>query len=104
MEQFKRKLETIIDFNVKEFNNNWTEDHIKSLERKYKIKLPIDYSFYLQHYGNDYIKEEYRFIPSEDLSKIMMLEEIEVESFYGLYNDENAIDNKIKLYKDLLLE
>lgn len=103
MEQFKRKLETIIDFDVKEFNNNWTEDHIKSLERKYKIKLPIDYSFYLQHYGNDYIKEEYRFIPSEDLSKIMMLEEIEVDSFYGLYNDENAIDNKIKLYKDLLL-
>lgn len=102
MEQFKEKLETIIDFDVKEINNIWNEDHIKSLEIKYNIKLPQDYSFYLQHYGNDYIKEDYHFIPPEGLSNKINLTQFEIDSFYGLYNDENNIEDKINFYKDLL--
>ncbi|WP_106495645.1 SMI1/KNR4 family protein [Lentibacillus sp. Marseille-P4043] len=102
MEQFKKKLETIIDFDVKEINNSWNEDHIKNLEGKYNIKLPQDYSFYLQHYGNDYIKEDFYFIPSEGLSNKIKLTQFEIDSFYGLYNDENNIDDKINFYKDLL--
>jgi hypothetical protein len=102
MEQFKNKLETIIDFDVKEINNSWNEDHIKNLESKYNIKLPQDYSFYLQHYGNDYIKEDYYFIPSEGLSNEIKLTQFEIDSFYGLYNDENNIEDKIDFYKNVL--
>jgi len=102
VEQFKKKLETIIDFDVKEINNSWNEDHIKNLERKYNIKFPQDYSFYLQHYGNDYIKEDYHFIPPEGLSNKIKLTQFEIDSFYGLYNDENNIEDKINFYKDLL--
>lgn len=102
MEQFKKKLEAIIDFDVKEINKSWNEDRIKTLEEKYKIKLPQDYSFYLQHYGNDYIREDYCFIPSKDLSNKIKQAQFEVDSIYGLYNDENNIEDKINFHKDLL--
>ncbi|MEI3612819.1 SMI1/KNR4 family protein [Pseudogracilibacillus sp. SO30301A] len=102
MEQFKKKLETIIDFDVKEIIKSWDEDHINNLEIKYEIKLPRDYSFYLQHYGNDYIREDYCFIPSKDLSNNIKQVQFEIDSIYGLYNDENNIEDKINFYKDLL--
>lgn len=102
MEQFKRKLETIIDFNVKKINTHWNEDHIKNLERKYAIKISEDYSFCLKHFGNDYIKENYRFIPPENLSTKMKLTHYEIDSFYGLHNDENNFEDKINFYKDVL--
>ena len=102
MEQFIKKLETIIDFDIKEINNSWNEDHIKNLERKYNIKLPQDYSIYLQHYGNDYIQEDYHFILPEGLSNKIKLTQFKIDSFYGLYKDENYIEDKINFYKDLL--
>ncbi len=102
MECFKKKLEAIIDFDIKEINEIWNEDHIKKIEEKFKIKLPRDYSFYLQHYGNDYIREDYCFIPSIDLSNKIKQTKFEVDSIYGLYNDENNIGDKINFHKDLL--
>ena len=98
----KREIRAIIDFELKEIGKIWNEDQIKNLERKYKIKLPQDYSFYLQHYGNDYIKEDYHFIPSEGLPNKIKLTQFEIDSIYGLYNDENKIDDKINFYKNIL--
>lgn len=102
MEQFKKKLEEIIDFDIKEIYKTWNEDDIKKIEEKYKIKLPYDFAFYLQHYGNDYIKEDYRFIPSIELPQKIKQIQFEIDSIYGLNNDENKIDDKIKFYKDIL--
>ncbi|RPF54153.1 SMI1/KNR4 family protein [Aquisalibacillus elongatus] len=104
MERFKEKLETIIDFDLKEIIESWSVNHIKNLERKYEIKLPKDYSFYLQHYGNAYIREGYCFIPSKDLSNNTKQAQFEIDSIYGLYNDENNIEDKINFYKELLPE
>ncbi|WP_080875215.1 SMI1/KNR4 family protein [Oceanobacillus timonensis] len=50
----------------------------------------------------NYIKEDYHFISSEGLSDKIKLTQFEVDSFYGLYNDENNIEDKINFYKDLL--
>ncbi|MED4461936.1 SMI1/KNR4 family protein [Metabacillus fastidiosus] len=102
MEQLKKKLEEIIDFDIKEIDEIWDEDDIKTFEEKYQLKLPQDYAFYLQHYGNDYIREEYRFIPSIELPKKIKQTQFEIDSIYGLNNDENKIDNKINFYKDIL--
>lgn len=102
MEDYKKKLEAIIDFDIKEINKTWNEDDIKSFEEKYKIKLPQDYKFYLQHYGNDYIREAYCFIPSIELSKKIQQTQFEIDSFYGLYNDENNIEDKMNFYKDII--
>ena len=102
MEQLKKKLEEVIDFDIKEIDKIWGEDDIKTLEENYKLKLPQDYAFYLQHYGNDYIKEDYRFIPSLDLPKKIKQTQFEIDSIYGLYNDENKIDNKANYYKSIL--
>lgn len=103
MEQLKKKLEEIIDFDIKEIDEVWGEGNIKTLEEKYDLKLPRDYAFYLQYYGNDYIRENYRFIPSSIiLSKNVNGAQFEIDSIYGFGNDENKIDNKIKFYKDIL--
>lgn len=102
MEQLKKKLEEVIDFDIKEINEIWDEDDIKTLEENYHLKLPKDYAFYLQYYGNDYIKEDYRFIPSIELPKKIKQTQFEIDSIYGLYNDENKIDNKANFYKDIL--
>lgn len=102
MEQLKKKLEEIIDFDIKELDEMWGEDDIKLFEEKYQLKLPQDYAFYLQHYGNDYIREDYRFIPSIELPKKIKQTQFEIDSIYGLNNDENKITNKINFYKDLL--
>ena len=102
MEEYKNKLEEIIDFEIKDINKTWNEDDIKKFEEKYKIRLPQDYEFYLQHYGNDYIKEAHCFIPSIELSKKIKQTQFEIDSLYGLYNDENNIEDKINLYKDII--
>ena len=102
MEQLKKKLEEVIDFDIKEIDQSWNEDEIKTLEENYQLKLPQDYAFYLKHYGNDYIKEDYRFIPSIELPKKIKQTQFEIDSIYGLYNDENNIDNKANFYKDIL--
>ena len=102
MEQLKKKLEEIIDFDIKELDEMWNEDDIKTLEEKYQLKLPQDYAFYLQHYGNDYIREDYRFIPSIELPKKIRQTQFEIDSIYGLNNDENNIENKINFYKEIL--
>lgn len=102
MEQLKKKLEEIIDFELKETNKVWNEYEIKKFESKCNLKLPNDYAFYLQHYGNDYIKEKYRFTPTVRLPKKINETEFEIDSLYGLYNDENNIEDKINLYKQIL--
>ena len=102
MEQFKKKIEEIIDFDIKEIYKTWNEDDIKKFEEKYKMKLPHDFAFYLQYYGNDYIREDYRFIPSIKLPKKIKQTQFEIDSIYGLNNDENKIDDKINFYKDIL--
>lgn len=78
------------------------EKDIKELEEKYNIDLPNDYKYYLRHYGNDYIKEEYRFIPSVELSEKTNQSQLELDSIYGLNDDENKIDDKIDFYRDTL--
>ncbi|MCP3740186.1 SMI1/KNR4 family protein [Rossellomorea sp. BNER] len=102
MEQFKKKLEEIIDFDIKEKEVTWGNDSIKKLEEKYKLKLPQDYVFYLQHFGNDYIREDYRFISTIELPQKIKQTQFEIDSIYGLDNDENKLENKIKFYKDIL--
>ena len=102
MERLKEKLDEVIDFDIKEIDEIWDEDEIKKLEVSYQLKLPQDYAFYLQHYGNDYIKEDYRFIPSIELPDKIKQTQFEIDSIYGLYNDENKINNKANFYKDIL--
>lgn len=102
MEQLKKKLEEIIDFDIKETEVIRNQDELKTLEENYQLKLPQDYAFYLENYGNDYIKEDYRFIPSIELPKKIKQIQFEIDSIYGFYNDENNIDDKANFYKDIL--
>lgn len=102
MEKLKVKLDEIIDFDLKEIETVWTEVDIKTLEEKHNLKFPKDYTFYLKHYGNDYIKEDIRFIPPIELPKIIKQTQFEIDSIYGLNNDENNLDDKMNSYKDIL--
>ncbi|MDY0406302.1 SMI1/KNR4 family protein [Virgibacillus sp. 179-BFC.A HS] len=102
MKHLKRKLEGIIDFDIKDEENQWDENKIATFEKKFDLALPDDYAFYLQHYGNDYIRENYRFVPPIDLPEVINQNEFEIDSIFGLYNDENNIENKISFYADIL--
>ena len=42
------------------------------------------------------------FIPSIELSKKIQQTQFEIDSFYGLYNDENNIEDKMNFYKDII--
>lgn len=102
MEKLKKKLEEIIDFDIKDIDTIWSEADINSFEERNDLKLPQDYLFYLKYYGNDYIKEYYRFIPQIKLPKIIKQTQFEIDSIYGLNNDENGLDDKINCYRDIL--
>ena len=102
MEELIKKLEEIIDFDSKVSVETWSAEDIKGFEKKHQVELPHDYKFYLQHYGNDYIKEAFRFLSAVELPEKTTDKYFEIDSFYGLYDDENNIENKIRFYKDLL--
>lgn len=102
MEKLKAKLDEIIDFDLKETEKVWDEVDIKTLEEKYNLKLPQDYAFYLKQYGNDYIREDFQFIPSIELPETIKQTQFEIDSMYGLNNDENSLDEKINSYQDIL--
>ncbi|OJD64479.1 SMI1/KNR4 family protein [Bacillus sp. NH11B] len=102
MEKLKMKLDEIIDFDLKEIEKVWDEVEIKTLEEKYSLNFSEDYVFYLKYYGNDYIRGNVRFIPSIELPKIINQNQFEVDAIYGLYNDENNLDDKINSYKNIL--
>jgi SMI1-KNR4 cell-wall len=102
MEKLKEKIEEIIDFDLKEVETSWDEKEINALEEKHNLEFPVDYAFYLKHYGNDYIKEDFRFIPSTELTKTIQQTQFEIDSIYGLNSDENNLDDKIISYKNIL--
>ncbi|MBV6685754.1 SMI1/KNR4 family protein [Bacillus sp. JRC01] len=103
MNQFKLKLDEIIDFDMKDSKKTWENEKIIELEKKYNLYLNDDYFFYLKEYGNDYIDPKYKCIPQE---AIPGCEEVkfEIDSIYGLDIDENNIFEKIDSYKDILPE
>ncbi|WP_397538210.1 SMI1/KNR4 family protein [Rummeliibacillus pycnus] len=102
MEGLKKKLDEIVDFDIKDIDTIWDEADIKTFEENHNLKLPQDYVFYLKHYGNDYIREDFRFIPLIELPKTIKQTQFEIDSFYGLNNDENRLDDKINIYQDIL--
>mgnify|MGYP003499852346 FL=1 len=102
MGELIKKLEEIIDFDSNVSVETWSAEDIKGFEKKHQVELPHDYKFYLQHYGNDYIKEAFRFLSAVELPEKTTDKYFEIDSFYGLYDDENNIENKIRFYKDLL--
>ncbi|MBY0595221.1 SMI1/KNR4 family protein [Bacillus bingmayongensis] len=71
MKKLKIKLDEIIDFDMKKEHQIWGKESITKIEEKYSLSLPEDYIFYLRYYGNDYIKDNYRFKPTISLPKIL---------------------------------
>lgn len=102
MGKLKMRLDEIIDFDLKEIETFWDEVKIKTLEEKYNLNFSEDYVFYLKYYGNDYIREDVRLIRSIELPEIIKQTQFEIDAIYGLYNDENNLDDKINSYKNIL--
>lgn len=102
MEKLKKKLDEIIDFEINNIDKIWEDGDINTFEERNDLKLPQDYVFYLKYYGNDYIRENFRFIPPIELPKIIKQTEFEIDSIYGLNDDENGLDDKINSYQEIL--
>lgn len=97
MNQLDKKLQNIIDSNIEKSTDKYSEDVIKDISEKYKIEFEDDYVYYLMKYGNDYIKDGYKLVPNFDENV-----QIEIDSIFGLYMDENCLIDKLEDYKDIL--
>lgn len=104
MNRYEENLRGIIDFDMRnEFPpNTGFQSEIASLERKYHLHFPEDYRYYLSHYGNDYVKENLEFFPEKKLPASLQLESVEVDSLFGMYPDENNLEDRMQDYESLL--
>lgn len=92
MEKLKIKLDEIIDFDMKKERQIWEKESITKIEEKYSLSLPEDYIFYLRFYGNDYIKDDYRFKPTISLPKNIRQSTFELDSIFGLGDHANSFE------------
>ena len=102
MEELKVKLDEIIDDVMQKKSVVWDLDCITKLQEEYAIFFPKDYIFYLQYYGNDYIKEGYRFKPKKSLMKVLAQESFELNAIFGFYDDENNLTKELGFCKDII--
>lgn len=96
------KLKEIIDFNVVEENKVWSIKNIREIECKYNLKLLNEYIYFLQFYGNNYIKDNYCFKPPISSSYIAKQDNYELDGIFGLYKNSNNLEKEIEFYKDIL--
>ncbi|WP_088810496.1 MULTISPECIES: SMI1/KNR4 family protein [Listeria] len=102
MDNLKNKLDEIIDTEMKQNPKVWGMDCIEEIEKKYSLVFPTDYAFYLQYYGNDYIKDNYLFTLSDSLEKILNQNSFELDSIFGIDDDLNNLEKKILFYQDII--
>lgn len=102
MENLKNKLDEIIDKDMKQNSTVWDLSVIVGIQKKYELSFSNDYVFYLQYYGNDYIKDNYFFKPQKSLKKALNQINFELDSIFGLYDDENNLQKKILFYQDVI--
>lgn len=102
MDNLKIKLDEIIDTEMKQNSNVWGMDCIEKIQKKYSLVFPADYVFYLQYYGNDYIKDNCLFTLSASLKKVLNQKSVELDSIFGLGNDANNLDKKILFYQNII--
>lgn len=92
------KIENIFNFDLNEDKSTFNQVDIELIEKKIGITLPADYSHYLLNYGNNYIKEEYKFeYVKGDIKKSII-----IDCLFGLHNDSLNIYKKIDFYKEIL--
>lgn len=102
MEKLKLKLDEIIDTGIKKKTKIWGMDCIEEIQNKFSLVFPTDYMFYLQYYGNDYIKDYYSFTLSNSMRKIFNQNSFELDSIFGLYDDTSNLEKKILFYQDVI--
>lgn len=102
MESLRIKLDEIIDNEMRHDSKVWDLSIINEMQKKYGLVFPTDYVFYLQKYGNDYIKDDYLFKPKESLEEYLNQDSFEIDSIFGLYNDKNNLEKQILFYQDVI--
>lgn len=102
MESLRIKLNEIIDNEMRGDSKIWDLSLITEIQKKYELVFPTDYVYYLQYYGNDYIKDGYLFNPKESLGEVFNQDSFELDFIFGLYNDENNLERQILFYQDVI--
>lgn len=102
MKNLKIKLDEIIDNEMKKISKVWDLALVEEIQKKYDLVFPPDYVFYLQYYGNDYIKDNYLFKLKEPLEEILKQSSFELDTIFGLYDDVNNLEKKILFYQDVI--
>ena len=100
MERYKIQLETILDDSLKGEKKTWTKEEVEEIAKENDLVLSEEYSFYLQHYGNDYINEGYCFVDSKESA--LGQKSYNIDSIFGLYDDVNSINKQAEAYNNII--
>jgi SMI1 / KNR4 family. len=102
LEDLKRKLDEIIDFSLIDNQKKWGKEDIALVENKYQLTLTADYIFYLQFYGNNYVKDNYLYKPTNSIYAITKEETYLTGAFFGLNEDAHNLEKEITARQNLL--
>ncbi len=101
MKYIKNKLDEIMDFDMeRDKEENIDLNIINKIKNNSKISFSDDYLFYLSNYKTNYINDEYKY-HNEKLN-LEKIKDFEIDSLYGLLNNENYLENKIQYYKNII--
>jgi len=102
MNKLKLKLEEIIDFELSPSRILLTKNDIQDVAKRYKLTFPENYIFYLQFFGNDYVKDNYVFTPIIELPKHIRDSHFDISAIFGLYDGVNNLEIELKTKREFL--
>lgn len=79
----------------------WSVVDVNNLASQFSTSLKDDCRYYRQHYGNDYMKDDFFFVPELPIDG---MSKIETNGLFGLNEDSNNIVKAIENQGDDLTE
>ena len=102
MEKLEEKIHEIVDSTVTEKRKKCETKEIIELADKYELKLSNDYIHYLQFNGNSYMKDNYRYSPSYDISEVTRQDTFRVSCLFGLGSETEGLEEEVQSYLGIL--
>ena len=95
MDYFKKKLEELLDTHLMSDTKIISLNEINNFSSKYNLSWSKEYIYFLQYYGNVYIKDNYYFEDSHTPFVSKNQRYYELDGFFGLHEGRDNIEMRI---------
>lgn len=99
-DSYLNKLQEILDDTLHELTEK-TDDQVRVFFDKYGVRYDDVYAYFLKHHGNDYIKDDYRFLYKDDEGNT---EQYMVDMLFGLQDCLGNIVGEMKDWADVVMD